>query len=103
MTSVILVIGFLAGTAVGWRFGRWRALVALSRINRAMGEEVRYWQDAAARATEKAHRAAEEAKTWADGCRQGRQDVISIVPLLMAARERTGAPAGSDGDVAGCS
>ncbi len=103
MTTAILLTGFLAGIALGWRIGRWRASAALIRVNRAMGEEVRYWQDAAGRATEKAQRAAEEAKTWADGCRQGRQDVISIVPLLMAARERTGAPDPAGGDIADCS
>lgn len=103
MTTAILLTGFLAGIALGWRIGRWRASAALIRVNRAMGEEVRYWQDAAGRATEKAQRAAEEAKTWADGCRQGRQDVISIVPLLMAARERTAAPDPAGGDIADCS
>ncbi len=103
MTTAVLLIGFLIGTVLGWRIGRWRASAAVIHVNRAMGEEVRYWQDAAARAAEKAARAVEEAKTWADGCRQGRQDVISIVPLLMAARERTGAPGEPGGDIADCS
>jgi acyl-CoA reductase-like NAD-dependent aldehyde dehydrogenase len=102
MTIAILLIGVLIGAALGWRIGRWRASAALIRVNRAMGEEVRYWQDAAARASDKALRAAEEAKTWADGCRQGRQDVISIVPLLMAARERDAASGPAGNGIADC-
>ena len=102
MLTAILLAGFVLGAAVGWLAGRWRAAAALMRVNRAIAQEARYWQEAAARATERAQRATEEAKTWADGCRQGRQDVISIVPLLMAARER--ATSGQDpGDAAGCS
>ena len=103
MTTVVLLIGLLIGAALGRRIGRWRASAELIHDNRAMAEEIRYWQDAAARAAEKAARAAEEAKTWADGCRQGRQDVISIVPLLMAARERTAAPGEPGGGIADCS
>jgi hypothetical protein len=103
MTVAILLIGFLIGTAVGWRIGRWRASAALIRVNQAIAEEAHYWQDVAARATEKANRAVEEARTWADGCRQGRQDVISIVPLLMAARERATTPDAPGSDIADCS
>ena len=102
MLTAILLAGFVLGAAVGWLVGRWRASAALIRVNRALAREACYWQDAAARASDRAQRAAEEAKTWADGCRQGRQEVISIVPLLMAARER--ATSGQDpGDVADCS
>jgi len=101
MLILTLLTGFVLGAAMGWLTGRWRASAAVLRSNRAIAREARYWQDAAARASERALRAAEEAKTWADGCRQGRQDVISIVPLLMAARER--ATSGPDsGDVADC-
>ena len=103
MTTVVLLIGLLIGAVLGWRIGRLRASARLIHINRAMGEEIRYWQDAAARATEKANRAVEDAKSWADGCRQGRQDVISIVPLLMAARERTATPGEPGGGIADCS
>ena len=101
MIIAILVAGFLIGGSIGWLAGRWRASAAMMRVNRALGKEVQYWQDAAARSADKAARAAEEARTWADGCRQGREDVISIVPLLMAARDRSAAGQ-ADGEAAGC-
>lgn len=103
MTIAILLAGLLIGACCGWLAGRRRASAALIHANRALGREARYWQDAAARSAEKATRAEEEARTWADGCRQGREDVISIVPLLMAAREQHTPPAQADGGMAGCS
>lgn len=100
----VLLAGALIGAAAGWLAGRWRASAAMRQINRALAREIQYWQDAAARSAEKAARAAEEARTWADGCRQGRQDVISIVPLLMAAQERKAGQPGAgaaSGEAAG--
>ncbi|HUL28197.1 MAG TPA: hypothetical protein VLW44_20740 [Streptosporangiaceae bacterium] len=91
MPVIILIIGFGIGAAVGWWRGLARADAAIARARAAMAHETRHWQDAAARATAEAARVAREAQTWAAGCRQGRDDVISIVPLLMAAHER---PAG---------
>jgi hypothetical protein len=88
MTIFILLLGFTIGALLGWRLGRWRTYAALSATRQAMTEEIAHWQAAAARANTKAAKAAEEAKMWAEGCRQGRQDVISMVPLLIAAQRR---------------
>lgn len=87
MAVVMAMAGLCAGVAVGWWLALARVSALLAKERDAMAEEVRHWQDAAARATSEAARVAQEAKTYADGCRQGRQDVISIVPVLMAARE----------------
>jgi hypothetical protein len=88
MTIFILLLGFVIGTILGWRLGRWRTFAALSRTRQAMAAEIEHWQAAAARANTKAAKATEEARMWAEGCRQGREDVISIVPLLIAAQRR---------------
>jgi hypothetical protein len=103
MTTVMLLAGLLAGACLGWLAGRWRASAEAMRLNRALRQEVRSWQDAAARATDRAERAAAEARTWAEGCRQGRQEVISIVPLLMAAQDRGNLPPDASRGVADCS
>jgi hypothetical protein len=60
----------------------------LVRAEQRMRREVRHWQDEAARARSHAEQVARDSATWAAGCKQGRDDVITVVPLLMAAREQ---------------
>ena len=88
MIVIALIIGSGIGAAIGWWCGQARAADAIVRSRAAMAREIRHWQDAAARAASEAARVAQEAQTWAAGCRQGRDDVISMVPLLIAANER---------------
>jgi hypothetical protein len=47
--------------------------------------ELRHWQDQAARERTRSIQLHRELASYSDGCRQGRQDVASIVPLLQAA------------------
>jgi hypothetical protein len=63
-----------------------------------MAREVRHWQEAAARATAEAARVVREAEAFKDGCKHGREDVISIMPLLMAAQQRPGEEPRTSGD-----
>jgi hypothetical protein len=90
MAVLILIIGFGIGAAVGWWRGLARSDDAIARSRAAMAHEIRHWQEAAARATAEAARVAQEAQAWTAGCQQGRDDVISVVPLLLAAQERSG-------------
>lgn len=89
VTTVVLV---LAALCVGAAIGRWlvmaRAAGLLARERAEMAQDVEYWQAAAERANSEAARIAREAKSFAAGCKQGREDVISIMPLLVAANER---------------
>jgi hypothetical protein len=87
MNALILLIGFALGAALGWRLAMLRARAMVSDLFARMRRELRYWQDAAARATAEADRLAREAQTWAAGCKQGREDVISMMPLLLAAQQ----------------
>jgi hypothetical protein len=89
MAVLILIVGCGIGAAIGWWRGQARAADAIARARAAMAHEIRHWQDAAARATAEAARVAQEAQAWAAGCQQGRDDVISIVPLLLMAHERS--------------
>jgi hypothetical protein len=63
-----------------------------------MHREVEHWQEAAARATAEAARVAREADAFKAGCQSGREDVISIVPLLVAAQRRPADEARASGD-----
>ena len=92
--TVATVAGCLAvlSSAVGilWVVvtSRAQATRQLARQRAAMRTEVRYWQDAAARATAEAARVAREAEALAAIRAETREDVISIMPLIVAAAEQ---------------
>jgi len=92
----------VVGASIGWRAARsWaraRARRDLARARADMRREVTHWQEAAARATAEAARVAREAEAFKDGCRHGREDVISIMPLLVAAQQNPAEEARASGD-----
>jgi hypothetical protein len=57
------------------------------RIEQMARREIQHWKDEAARARTHAAQLARDNATWAAGCKQGRDDVIGVVPLLIAAQE----------------
>jgi len=57
------------------------------RIEQMARREIQHWKDEAARARSHAAQLARDAETWAAGAKQGRDDVITVVPLLIAAQE----------------
>ena len=60
----------------------------LTRLHQEMQREVQYWQADSARARAVAAQTERDAATWAAAWKQGRDDVFSTVPLLVAAQER---------------
>src|SRR5215470_5445223 len=94
------VLVLLLGAGVGILVGRWsatrRAAATLARAEAAMRKELLHWQEAAERAAIEAARVAREAEAFKACCQHGREDVISIMPLLVAAQARP-----ADGDRAG--
>ena len=99
----LLAIGAAAvGVSIGWRVARSRARAEarreLARARADMRREVIHWQDAAARATAEAARVVSEAEAFKDGCKHGREDVISIMPLLVAAQQNPAEEARASGD-----
>ena len=76
----VLAIGAAIGPLIGWRAAR-------SRGRAEMRRELTHWQEAAARATAEAARVARKAEAFQAGCNRGREDVISIMPLLVAAQQ----------------
>lgn len=78
---------YLTGAITGWGITlRW-ASKEISRIRERAG----HWQSEAAKARNEALRLARETATYAAGCKQGREEVISLVPLLLGSA--THAPA----------
>ena len=60
----------------------------MARVEQLMRREIQHWKDDAARARSHAAQVARDSATWAAGCKQGRDDVITVVPLLIAAQEQ---------------
>ncbi|HUY49154.1 MAG TPA: hypothetical protein VMV92_26120 [Streptosporangiaceae bacterium] len=60
----------------------------MSRARVQMHREIRYWQAETERYKAVADRLTQERESWVAGCKQGRDDVITIVPLLIAAQQR---------------
>jgi hypothetical protein len=61
-----------------------------ARAHEEMRKEIRHWQDEAARARSHAAQIARDTATWAAGCKQGRDDVIAVMPMLIAAQDGGG-------------
>lgn len=86
----VLIIMVFAGTAVlvAWRVALARSAATISRLREEMQEEVRYWQAESARAKVRTAQLEKEVASWSAGCRQGRDDLVSVLPLIIAALER---------------
>jgi len=93
MTMLTLLLGLAVGIVVGRWLATRRAAATLAHAEVVMRKELAHWQEAAERATAEAARAGREAEAYKAGCRHGREDVISIMPLLVAAQARP-----ADGD-----
>lgn len=86
---------------IGWSFvaavTAWGATLSWAKLMLAhsrsvLQEDVHYWYTEAMKARDLTAQLKREIATWSKGCQQGREDIMAIVPLLMAAQERrTGA------------
>lgn len=102
MIGALETIGWVIVAAVGaWGLTLAHATSAISRLDASRRREIQYWKDEAARARAHAAQVTQDAAAWAAGNRQGRDEVISIVPLIMAAKETPAGPANGDQDMAG--
>jgi hypothetical protein len=65
-----------------------RLRAEMARVEREARREIQHWKDEAARARTHAAQIARDAANWAAGCKQGREDVATVVPLIIAAQEK---------------
>lgn len=81
-----------AAAALSWLVTLAWAAAAFNRHREESRDELTYWQQEAAKARELVTQLRHERAVWARGCKQGREDVMSIMPLLVAAQQaRSGA------------
>ena len=88
MDVFLALVWFLAGAIAGWGVTSLRAAGAMTRAREQMRREIRHWQSETERYQAVADRHAQDKAAWAAGCKQGRDDVITIVPMLLAAQQR---------------
>jgi len=88
MEAFLILVWFLAGAIAGWGVTSLRAAGTMSRAREQMRREIRHWQSETERYKAVADRHAQDKAAWAAGCKQGRDDVITIVPMLLAAQQR---------------
>ncbi len=88
MTALVTIAWAMVAAVAVWGITLRRASATIARLESEWRRELRHWQDDAARARAHAAQLAQDAAAWAAGCKQGRDDVIAVVPLIVAAQER---------------
>jgi hypothetical protein len=89
-------IGWIIVAAVtAWGLTLAHATSAISALDASRRREIQYWKDETARARAHAAQVSQDAAAWAAGNKRGRDDVISIVPLIMAAHDPQGTTQGT--------
>lgn len=83
---LLLVASFAGGCVVTRWATRARTDAILAQNRAAMADEIRRWKDAADRANSETQRVTREAAAWAEGHARGRQDLIAMIPLLLAVK-----------------
>lgn len=82
-----IFVGSLVAAAAAWGITLSWASAAFARSRKEADDELHYWQAEAVRARELVAQLKQERAVWSRGCRQGREDVIAIMPLLVAAQQ----------------
>jgi hypothetical protein len=100
MNGLMTIAWAIFAAATAWGLTLAHATATINRLQAARRKEVRHWQDEAARARAHAAQLAQDAAAWAAGCKQGREDVITIMPLLVAAHQRLTEPRQAAGGMA---
>ena len=90
MEIIAGIAGLVTGALAAWSIAQAVAAAELTRYQLHMAERIGYWRDEAQRAKAAAARASEQAGCWAAGCREGREDVLSLARALGRPAARRG-------------
>jgi hypothetical protein len=85
MNGLVIIGWSVIAAACTWGFAARRMAATIARLRADTRREIGHWQDQAARARTRAAQLERELASWSAGCRQGREDVVNIVPMLLAA------------------
>jgi len=78
----------LTAACLAWGLTLSWARFAAARCRAVMQEEIDHWQAEAIRARRTVAQLRQEAVVWSRGRQNGLEDLIALMPLLVAARER---------------
>jgi hypothetical protein len=94
---VLDIIGWSVTAALlAWGLTLSWACAALAHSRAVMQEEIDHWHAEATRARRMVAQLQQEAVAWSRGRQDGREDLIAMMPLLMAAQQ--GLAASDDAD-----
>jgi hypothetical protein len=86
----------LTAAGLAWGLTLSWARLAAARCRAVMQEEIDHWQAEAMRARRTVAQLRQEAVVWSRGRQNGREDLIALMPLLVAAQERLASATVSD-------
>jgi hypothetical protein len=85
--SLLGILGWaVIAATLAWGLTLRHASETIAALRVEADREIRHWSALAARERTRAMQLERELGRWAEGCRQGREDVVSIVPMLLAAQ-----------------
>ena len=89
MTALYCIMWAAIAAAAAWGIATARGCAANARLRAQMRREIGYWQDETTRARALAAQTARDAATRATAWKEGRDDVMAIMPLIVSARDAT--------------
>ena len=94
--NVLGILGWsVIAATLAWGLTLRHASATIAAVRAEAEREIRHWAALAARERTRAVQLERELERWCEGCRQGREDVASIVPMLLAARPACGCQPGA--------
>jgi hypothetical protein len=90
VTALYCIVWAVIVGVTAWGIATARSCAAMARLRAEMRQEIAYWRDETARARTLAAQTARDAATRARGWKEGRDDVIAIMPLIVSARDGAG-------------
>lgn len=87
MTALYCIAWAVIAAISAWAITAAYASAVISRLQAEMRKEIAYWQDETSRARAYAAQIARDTAIRADAWKEGRNDVIAIMPLIAAAHD----------------
>jgi hypothetical protein len=88
VNTLMTIAWAIIAAVAAWGMTLAHAHADIARLQAERRKEVKLWQAEAARARAHAAQLAQDAAAWAAGLKQGREDVMTIMPLLVVAHQR---------------
>lgn len=87
MTVLYCITWAVIAAGAVWAIMEARASAAISRLGAKMREEISHCQDETSRARAHAAQIARDVAIRAEGWKEGRDDVVAIIPLIVSPRD----------------